>query len=209
MEEKTLRKFDQLCERLAGAVTERERQSLAVDFIAEISPDARPFFKVGEQGEELVIGGRTPTDLAVWVPLLQKILMLARDAAVGLTPAPILEEQAFMVRLGGEVRRSRRYKTVLCLLCLDSPNLDVPGQRRTLESLRRIVRESDLVGRRDGRLFIVLPATDRDGGEVTLRRVLELLRAENPQVEWSARLAFFPYDGWTEEELLRKVDKEG
>jgi len=209
MDEKTLRRFDQLCEQLAGAVTERERQTLVVDFIMELSPDARPFFKVGEEGEELMIGGRTPTELAVWVPLLQKILVLARDAAAGLMPAPILEEQAFMVRLGGEVRRSRRYKTVLCLLRIDAPHLDLPGQRQTLESLRRIVRESDLVGRHDDRLFVVLPATERDGGEVTMRRVLEMLRVENPQAGWSARLAFFPYDGWTEEELLQKVDKEG
>lgn len=202
-----LREFEALCERLSITATDPERRAMTIEFLTGIEPDSKPACVEGDDYHEIRFDGTASSAATSWAGVLKHVLLMARDAAEGLSAVPILSEQAFAVKLGSEIRRARRYNSILCILGFSSGSSTHP-LRPLLQALRRSIRESDHIGARGRRPFVLLPSTDRDGGEVTAARLTDILRVEDPEGAWKSGMCLFPYDGWAEEELVSKIERE-
>lgn len=109
-----------------------------------------------------------------------------------MTQSPeVLAAAAFEADFAAEVRRAKRYSTLLAYLELDVEAATAEGLSKVL---RRGLRESDLVGDLGGGRFgIVLISADEEAAGIVLGRLSAAARAAS--LDLRARRAIFPFDG--------------
>lgn len=86
---------------------------------------------------------------------------------------PIYRKHIFMFLLDDEMRRAKRYATAFSLVMLRFAPGDDAQTEKLVFHLAASLRDSDKIGRySEDRLMILLPATDRAGSDIWLRRFL-------------------------------------
>ncbi|RMH56721.1 MAG: hypothetical protein D6679_08440 [Candidatus Hydrogenedentota bacterium] len=205
------RRLAELSRRLTEALDETARRAAAVECLAGLFPETSWYCR--DDGERYRLVGE-PAPVGVerdFAAAVENLLDLSRLAAFGLVPAPILSERTFGVRLGVEVRRAHRYNSKLALLLIVESSLSnsLPSEgnassRELMEMVRGSVRESDIVGLCRSRPAVLLLAADRDTVVVVEERIRRRLGEERSK-RYSFRTAFFPYDGWSDTELISKA----
>lgn len=160
------------------------------------------------------LSARPDADLEPLEALARDLELSAfRDPATGL-----YRPRAFRERLGEELGRSRRYRQPLSLITLDVDDLESLNQKSGYDSgdrvlatiaaiLRAGARDSDVAARIGGQEFaLLLPDTDKQGGEVKADRLRETIEAhdfEGLEVTASFGVSTYPSDGESADELLR------
>lgn len=129
---------------------------------------------LGEEGREAGIlelaGGDAPSRAtalelaAILSGLLSLRIRLGVATELSSGPARTMERDAFDDVVSREVEKTRRYGRPLSLLSLDSNNVD-------LGELAHLLRSTDVIGRREREVFVLLPETNATGA-VRLRRRL-------------------------------------
>lgn len=102
-----------------------------------------------------------------------------------------------------EIDRSRRYERPVTLVQLPqtrtsgrfNPDRVVPWMKARLQQLQPFIRTTDVAWFDHTSIYVMLPETNRESGEVFLRRLETELPNLLPQPE--ARIAAFPTDGLT------------
>jgi len=86
---------------------------------------------------------------------------------------PIYRRHVFLFLLEDEMRRAKRYGTAFSLIMLQlDPNDDAKTEKLVFH-MAASLRDSDKIGRySEDRLMILLPATDRAGSDMWLKRFL-------------------------------------
>jgi diguanylate cyclase (GGDEF)-like protein len=133
-----------------------------------------------------------------------------RDPRTGL-----YNRRSFADRLRGEIARARRYGQALTVVYLDVDDLDRFNEERGYQAGDRVLatvaellagRESDVGARVGGQEFaLMLPETDKAGGEVKAERIRQALAAldfDGARVTASFGVATFPDDAQSGRELL-------
>jgi diguanylate cyclase (GGDEF)-like protein len=150
----------------------------------------------------------------------------ARDLADHDPLTGLLHHRAIQERVAVELKRAAREATPVALVMLDVDNFksfnDTYGHpvgdrvlRQVAESLRRVARESDTVGRYGGDEFCaILPGADREAASAFVHRLGQDIAREPFRFEGrrpvpiavSAGFAIFPQDGDRREALLVAAD---
>lgn len=138
----------------------------------------------------------------------------------------LLHHRAIQERVSVELKRAQRESTQLALIMLDVDNFksfnDTYGHpvgdrvlRQVADALRRVARESDIVGRYGGDEFCaILPGADREAASAFIQRLGQDIAREPFRLEGrrpvpvavSAGFAIFPEDGDRREALLVAAD---
>jgi DNA-binding NarL/FixJ family response regulator len=156
---------------LAPTVTARvSRTSPADEPITAVSGDTERFL-LGEQGREIgtlsITGGDAPSRasaLEVASVLSSLFSLRGRLATTGGARSRVLDRNAFDDVLTREVEKATRHRRALSLLTFDSAGTDVP-------KLADHLRGSDVVGRSDREVFVLLPETNFVGAAQLRRRI--------------------------------------
>lgn len=86
---------------------------------------------------------------------------------------PVYRKHVFMFLLEDEARRARRYGTDFSLIMLKLASDDEAETERRIFHMAENLRNSDKIGRySDDWLLLLLPATDRAGAEIWLKRFI-------------------------------------
>jgi diguanylate cyclase (GGDEF)-like protein len=185
---------------------------------------------------DLPLGGQLATDAAVYVyTALSTILVFSafgfvlgrqadhlhelssKDSLTGLRNRRVMQE-----RLGEELKRARRYGSVLSLLLMDVDGLkginDAHGHRagdaalrRTASAIRSGSRATDVAGRWGGDEFVLLaPDTSADEAWVLADRIRGFVAdaAATPLITISVGVATFRWAEvtWSAEDVVRAAD---
>jgi diguanylate cyclase (GGDEF)-like protein len=128
-----------------------------------------------------------------------------------------LTRRALLEAIDREVDRAKRHNRSLSILYMDVDGLKAINDSRghatgdavlagITKTVRGNVRSSDIVGRIGGDEFIVvLPDTDRSGGETAANKLIQVLGAAGFSV--SIGVAGTPYGALTRNELLEAADR--
>lgn len=118
---------------------------------------------------------------------------------------PIYRRHIFLFLLEDEMRRAKRYGTAFSLIMLQlDPNNDAKTEKLVFH-MAASLRDSDKIGRYNGnRLMILLPATDKAGSDMWLKRFLagtdNTLQARavelNPEGDLASQLAASAEQSW-------------
>ena len=150
----------------------------------------------------------------------------ARDLADHDPLTGLMHHRAIQERVAVELKRAQREGTPVALVMLDVDNFksfnDTYGHpvgdrvlRQVAESLRRIARETDTVGRYGGDEFCaILPGADREAASAFVQRLGQDIAREPFRFEGrrpvpiavSAGFAIYPHDGDRREALLVAAD---
>jgi diguanylate cyclase (GGDEF)-like protein len=150
----------------------------------------------------------------------------ARDLADHDPLTGLMHHRAIQERVAIELKRAQREGTNVALVMLDVDNFksfnDTYGHpvgdrvlRQVADSLRRVARESDTVGRYGGDEFCaILPGADRESATAFVQRLEQDIAREPFRLEGrrpvpiavSAGFAIFPQDGDRREALLVAAD---
>jgi hypothetical protein len=203
----------------AAALGDRELVAAAHDTLAEIAPSVRasidlrfspdepiteasadvPRLALGQEGREsgtIELSGGTPFDRAVALEvasILSRLLALRTAADRGDPPSAssrIVDKRLFFDLLSREVDKANRHRRSLSLLNIDLGDVD-------LGALTEHLRTSDVVGRADRDIYVLLPETGSVGATQLRRRVACGV----------AGVATLPRDGTTKEALLAVARK--
>lgn len=110
----------------------------------------------------------------------------------------VLPAAEFQADFAAEVRRAKRYNTLLAYLELESAP---EAEERLRGVLRRGLRESDLLGvLGGGRFGVVLIAADDDAASIVLGRLAAAAKADGLAIR--CRRAVFPFDGLDADALV-------
>lgn len=165
--------LDALTELAPNVTAYVTRTSPAEDPITAVSGDTERF-ALGQEGHEIgtlsITGGDASTRASalevasVLSSLFTLRTRLASVAASGGHRPRALERHAFEDALTRELDKARRHQRSLSVLALDAADVE-------LDALGKFLRASDLVGRTENDVFVLLPETNFVGAVQLRRRI--------------------------------------
>ena len=122
----------------------------------------------------------------------------------------------FLARVTEEIQRAQRHKRMLTLCALEPDGfaayLDTEFRRKVGHAVRGHLRTTDSATvDQAGRLLVLFSETVGSGGEVAARRLVKTLNSllfdkEEKPHQWRAAMVFYPQDGMSADDLLRRLD---
>ena len=122
----------------------------------------------------------------------------------------------FLARVTEEIQRAQRHKRMLTLCALEPEGfatyLDTEFRGKVGRAVRGHLRTADCATvDQAGRLLVLFSETAESDGETAARRLVKTLNSllfdeeEKPR-QWRAAMVFYPQDGMSADDLLRRLD---